>query len=106
MNWTVRTLDHRVEKEILALPAQVRASFFRIIDLLIEFGPEMVGMPYVRPLGSGLWEIRARGKEGIGRGIYIKAGEQEIVVLHAFVKKTQKTPKSALDLARKRAKEV
>ena len=106
MTWNVRTLDHRVDKEIKALPVQVRASFFRVVDLLIEHGPENVGMPYVRYLDSGLWEIRAKGKEGIGRGIYVKAKGREIVVVHAFVKKTQKTPRAALSLARKRAKDV
>jgi phage-related protein len=106
MTWKVRTLDHRVDKEIKALPVQVRASFFRVVDLLIEHGPENVGMPYVRYLDSGLWEIRAKGKEGIGRGIYVKAKGREIVVVHAFVKKTQKTPRAALSLARKRAKDV
>lgn len=47
MAWRVRTLDRRVDKEIKALPVQVRASFFRVVDLLIEHGPENVGMPYV-----------------------------------------------------------
>lgn len=106
MNWTVEPLDHRVEKEIMALPVDVRASFFRISELLAEHGPENVGMPYVRSLGDGLWEIRARGKDGIGRGIYVKAEVRRIIVVHAFIKKTQKTPSKALKLARKRAKEL
>ncbi len=106
MTWTIESLDHRVEKEIMALPVDIRASFFRISELLAEHGPEQVGMPYVKSLGAGLWEIRAKGKDGIGRGIYVKADGRRIVVVHVFVKKTQKTPKKALDLARKRAKEV
>ena len=106
MTWTVEVLDHRVEKEIMALPVSIRASFFRISELLAEHGPDLVGMPYVKSLGAGLWEIRAKGKDGIGRGIYVKADGRRIVVVHAFTKKTQKTPKRALELARKRAKEV
>ena len=90
----------------MALPVGIRASFFRISELLAEHGPEQVGMPYVKSLGAGLWEIRAKGRDGIGRGIYVKVDVRRIVVVHAFVKKTQKTPKKALDLARKRAKEV
>lgn len=46
------------------------------------------------------------GKDGIARSIYITASGQRVVVLHSFMKKTQKTPKSALDVARVRAKEV
>ena len=63
-------------------------------------------MPHVRSLsGAGsLWEIRMSGKDGIARAIYVKASGQRLVVVHAFQKKTQKTPKTALETARKRAK--
>jgi phage-related protein len=60
----------------------------------------------VRPLGEKLWEMRLSGKEGIGRAIYTAAAGRRLVVLHAFVKKTQKTPRSAIDLALKRLKEI
>jgi len=62
--------------------------------------------PYVKPLGDKLWEIRMKGPSGIARAIYIAATGQRIVVLHAFVKKTRKTPRAAIALAAKRAKEV
>ena len=57
-------------------------------------------------LDSGLYEIRAKGKEGIGRSVYCVAKGREIVILHSFIKKSQKTPKKELDLARRRMKEV
>jgi len=50
--------------------------------------------------------IRAKGQEGIGRSLYCMMKGQEIVILHSFIKKTQKTPKKELDLAKKRMKEV
>jgi phage-related protein len=106
MIWTVELLNTAVEKELLALPPDMQARFLRIADLLRTFGPHHVGMPHVRPLGDKLWEMRMRGKTGIGRAIYVAASGRRLVVLHAFVKKTEKTPRRAVDLALARSKEV
>lgn len=77
-----------------------------MIDLLAEFGPVHVGAPYVKSLGKKLFEIRMHGRDGIAHAIYVTATGERIVVVHVFVKKTQKTPSDAIELARKRAKEV
>lgn len=106
MTWHVEFLDERVEAELLALPKDMQARFLHIAELLQEFGPQHVGMPHVRPLGSKLWEMRLSGKAGIGRAIYIAMRERRLVVLHVFVKKTQKTPPRAIELALARAKEI
>ena len=63
-------------------------------------------MPHSRALGGGLFELRPRGKEGIGRVFYCFVVEKRIVILHAFVKKTRGTPKKELNIARRRLKEV
>jgi phage-related protein len=55
---------------------------------------------------DGLFEIRAKGKEGIGRSLFCTIKDREIIILHSFIKKSQKTPKKEIDLARKRMKEV
>jgi phage-related protein len=68
----------------------------------IEIGWPL-GMPLVRNLGDGLWEIRSHILHGIARIIFI-VWKEEIVLLNAFVKKSQKTPQEELDVARKRAK--
>lgn len=103
MTWEITLLDE-AEKELLALPADMQARFLHISELLIEFGPQHVGMPHVRPLGDKLWEMRMTGRDGIARAIYITKTGKKLVVLHVFVKKTQKTPQSALELARERRK--
>ena len=59
----------------------------------------------MRPLGQGLNEIRAIGKEGIAR-VFFAARSEQIVILHGFVKKTEKTPRRELDTARRRLKEI
>jgi phage-related protein len=63
-------------------------------------------MPHVRPLGEKLWEMRLAGVAGIGRAIYTAASGRRLVILHAFVKKTQKTPQRAIELAHKRLREI
>jgi len=60
-----------------------------------------IGMPLVRSLGHGLWEIRSRLGDRIARVIFCVNG-RTMVLLHGFVKKSQKTPKHDLDLARQR----
>lgn len=106
MTWHIEFMDERVEAELLALPKDMQARFLHISELLQEFGPQHVGMPHIRPLGNKLWEMRLSGKSGIGRAIYIAIRERRMVVLHVFVKKTQKTPPRAIELALARAKEI
>jgi len=57
-------------------------------------------------MGGGLFELRPRGREGIGRALYCFAVGRRVVVLHAFIKKTQVTPQRDLEVARRRMKEV
>lgn len=104
--WAVEVLNDVVEAELLALPKDMQARFLRISELLESFGPQRVGLPHVRPLGEKLWEMRLSGRDGIGRAIYTVGSGRRVVVLHAFVKKTQKTPRRAMNLALKRLKEL
>lgn len=105
MNWHITYYNENVRKEIDKMPVSIRASFARITELIIEFGPGLP-MPYVRPMKNGLFEIRAKGKEGIGRVFYCTIKSRKIVILHSFIKKAQKTPIKELNIARKRMKEV
>jgi phage-related protein len=71
----------------------------------VEFGWP-IGMPVCRPLGGGLYEVRSNFSDGrIGRILFCLLAD-EMVLLHGFVKKTQKTPAADLELARKRKKEI
>lgn len=84
----------------------MQARYVWIANLLKESGPHQVGMPYVRPLRDKLWEMRLKGKAGIGRIIYIALPGQRLMLLHAFIKKTQETPRRALEIALARLKEL
>ncbi len=59
-----------------------------------------------KAIGDGLFELRAKAKEGIDRTFYCTRIGKKIVVLHAFVKKTQKTPLKEPEIARSRMKEL
>ena len=63
-----------------------------------------LGKPLVENLGDGVWEIRSRLVNRIARTLFVVVDE-EIVLLHGFIKKRQKTPPDELDLARKRKKQ-
>lgn len=99
-------LDGRVEKELDALAQDVRQRFLRIVELIERHGLAAMHEPYVKHLEGKLWEMRMKGRDGIARAIYVTAKGERMVVVYAFVKKTQKTPPRALDIARERAKEV
>jgi len=106
MKWTIEALDARVEREIAALPAGLKARFLRLAETLETHGPQYLGMPHVRHLDGGLWEMRLKAREGIARAIYVGMRGNRLIVLHVFVKKTDKTPRKALETARRRWKEV
>lgn len=105
MTWRIMFYNEKVERDTLALPKGILANFLRTAELIEEFGPDL-GRPHTAPLGQGLFEIRAKGKEGISRSVFCTARDQEIVVLITIVKKDNKIPKRHMDTARKRMKEV
>ena len=105
MTWTVTFYSEKVQAETLALPAGILASFLRITELIEEFGPNL-GRPHTAPLSDGLFEIRAKGKEGIARSVFCAVKEKEIVVLITVVKKANKIPNRHMDTAKKRMKEI
>ena len=91
MTWTVTFYSEKVENQTLELPAGILVNPLHTIELVEEFGPS-IGRPHTAPLGKGLFEIRAKGPEGISRSLFCTIKGQEIVVLHTFIKKTQKIP--------------
>jgi phage-related protein len=97
--------NRRVLDEIESWPAGILADYARLVELLMEFGPTLP-MPHSRPMGGGLFELRPRGSPGIGRALYCFAEGQEVVMLHAFIKKTVRTRRSDLEIARTRMREV
>lgn len=105
MSWTV-ILDERLESWLNDIPKDIKARIISIVDLLVEHGPQNVREPYVKHLQGKLYEIRAKGKDGIARVFYFTMTGQRIVLLHGFIKKAQKTSKRELAIAVVRMTEI
>jgi phage-related protein len=105
--WVVK-YDERLEEWLESVPADIKARVLRIVDMLVMFGPHNVREPYVKHVEGKrkLFEIRAKGKDGIARVYYCTIAGQKIILLHGFTKKTDKTPKREIDIAVKRMQEV
>lgn len=106
MQWKVEILNETVAAEISALPADMQARFLRIAERISQVGLQNLGEPHIKHLEGKLWEIRLTGRDGIARALYVAAKGRRLVVVRAFVKKTQRTPRTEIELAFQRAKEV
>ena len=105
MKWEFIYYSERVEKDIRLMPNGLCYEFYAMKKLMEEKGPSL-GMPFTKSMSDGLFEMRVRDETGIARVFYCTVTRSEIVILHSFIKKTQKTPDRELKLARKRLKEV
>jgi len=105
MAFEIAYFHERVLCEIESWPVDVLADYARLVELVAEHGPSL-RLPHSRAFGDGLFELRPRGRSGIGRAFYCFLVGRRVVVLHAFIKKSRQTPDSELKLARKRLEEV
>jgi phage-related protein len=83
-----------------------RRGFFDSPDRIGQVGLESLSEPHVKHLEGKLWELRLTGRDGIARALYVTAIGRRVIVVRAFLKKTQKTPRSEIELALRRAKEI
>ena len=104
--WLIRTFTtdaggKPVDDWAKSLDPAARAEVSLSIDLLKRHGTALT-MPFVRHLGDGIWELRARDQDGIYRIVYFHWKGRTFGLLHGFTKTTQATPKRELDLAKAR----
>ncbi len=105
MGWEIVYYDGGVQETILAFPPGLQARYIHLTERMLVFGPDL-GMPHTRAMGKGLFELRVKSKEGIGRVFFCNRPNRRIMMLHAFVKKSAKTPARELKIARDRKREV
>ncbi len=86
------------------MPAGFLGRYLRYADKMEAYGPDL-GMPHTRAMGDGLFELRLKAAEGIARVLYCTMVGRNIVMLHQFIKKTDKTPPREIETARRRMKE-
>ncbi len=104
MIWEIKYHDEKLQEAVLALPAGLLARYLHLTGRMVQYGADL-GMPHTRAMGSGLFEMRLKSQEGIGRDFYCTLVKRRIVMLHQFVKKTNKTPPRELAVAHQRMKE-
>jgi len=105
MDYTIDYHGVAVQAAILALPPTLLARYVALSQRMERSGANL-GEPHSKALGGGLFELRLKGAEGIARVFYCTLPEQQIVMLHCFVKKSNKIPTADWELALGRMKEV
>jgi phage-related protein len=105
MAWEIIYYSEAVQEEIQTFPAGIQARYVHLTERMIAYGANL-GMPHTKAMKEGLFELRMKSKEGISRVLYCTLVNKRIVMLHSFIKKTQKTPPKDLKLAISRMKEV
>jgi len=105
MKWRILYYNRNLEQEILNLPDGLLARYLHLADLMIEFGSNL-GLPHTKAIDKGLFELRIKSKEGIARVFFCTKIGKKIIILHSYIKKSQKIPKRELKIAISRMNEV
>ena len=105
VDYRIDCYNEEVEAQILALPDTLAARYVVLTRRMTVVGANL-GPPHTDSFGDGLFELRLKGAEGIARVFFCTLIGRRIMMLHTFIKKTQKTPPREVELARKRMKEV
>jgi phage-related protein len=105
VSYAIEYYSEVVQNEILGLPDSLAARYVVLSRRIAAVGPNL-GAPHTEAFGDGLFELRLKGKEGIARVFFCALIGRRVMMLHSFIKKSQKTPTKEIDLARKRMKEV
>jgi len=105
VDYTIAYYSEEVQEEILSLPDTLAARYIVLTRRMVALGPNL-GEPHTKAFGEGLFELRLKGAEGIARVFFCTLIGRRIVMLHSFVKKSNKTPRRELDIARGRSNEV
>jgi phage-related protein len=105
VDYTIEYYSEEVQEQILALPDTLAARYVVLTRRMIAVGANL-GPPHTESFGDGLFELRLKGAEGIARVFFCTLIGRRIVVLHSFIKKSQKTPPKEIEMARRRMKEI
>jgi phage-related protein len=105
MAYSITYYSEAVQEEIMSLPVTLQARYIGLTARMMEYGANL-GQPHTEAFGGGLFELRLKGAEGIARVFYCTLVGRKIVMLHSFVKKSQRTPVHERKIAEARMKEV
>lgn len=105
MDYSIGYYSETVQEDILGLPYTLAARYVVLTRRMIVLGPNL-GEPHTKAFGNGLFELRLKGAEGIARVFFCTIVGRRIVMLHSFIKKTNKTPLREIEVAESRLKEI
>ncbi len=105
VDYTITYYSEDVQQKILDLPDTLAARYIVLTRRMISLGPNL-GEPHTKAFGGGLFELRLKGAEGIARVFFCTLIGRRIVVLHSFIKKSDKTPPYDREIAEARMKEI
>ena len=105
MDYSIEYYSEAVEEDILDLPDTLAARYVVLTRRMMAVGANL-GPPHTDSFGEGLFELRLKGADGIARVFFCTLIGRRIMMLHSFIKKSQKTPQRELEVARKRMKEI
>ena len=105
MGYKIEYYSEDVEDQVLAMPDSLAARYIVLTRRMTVVGANL-GAPHTDSFGHGLFELRLKGADGIARVFFCTLSGRRVMMLHSFIKKTQKTPQREIELARKRMKEV
>lgn len=104
-SYVVIYYSHEVQEHIMNLPHKLQSRYICLTERMLQYGPNL-GLPHTQSFGDGLFELRLKGAEGIARVFFCLLINKQIMILHSFIKKTQKTPLKEIRVAKIRMKEV
>ena len=105
MDYAIGYYSDAVQEQILELPDTLAARYIVLTRRMIALGPN-IGEPHTKAFGEGLFELRLKGAEGIARVFFCTLVGKRIVMLHSFIKKSDRTPAREREVAETRMKEI
>ena len=105
MDYTISYYSDDLQEQITELPDTLAAKYVVLTRRMIALGPNL-GEPHTKAFGDGLFELRLKGAEGIARVFFCTLVGKRIVMLHSFIKKSDRTPVRERVLAENRMKEI
>jgi phage-related protein len=105
VDYTIAYYSKVVQEQILELPDTLAARYVVLTRRMVALGPNL-GEPHTKAFGDGLFELRLKGAEGIARVFFCTLFGKRIVMLHSFIKKSERTPKREVETAESRMKEI
>jgi phage-related protein len=105
VDYTINYYSDAVQEQIMELPDTLAARYIVLTRRMIALGPNL-GEPHTKAFGDRLFELRLKGAEGIARVFFCTLVGRRIVMLHSFIKKSERTPSREREVAETRMKEI